>query len=146
MLYAPCALRAHGILATASVNFSDGVMTSMVWRGPKSTCKHTRGGRTPPAGSGGPTPFAVHGEATKPTNESRAPQLWLQRFRNGMFHYQQHYWDDRFMSVWNSDEFANWSLKLFKELRSYFKRWAKTVSPELWTAAQAMVESMDDQS
>ena len=48
----------------------------------------------------------------------------LRRYRNGVFHFQKEYYDDRFMKLMKEGEdIANWS----RDLRDEFSRWFLTI-------------------
>ena len=49
----------------------------------------------------------------------------LRRFRNGVFHFQKNYFDDRFLGLLNSNG-PEWAVKLHREFGRFFKSWFET--------------------
>ena len=50
----------------------------------------------------------------------------LKRYRNGVFHYQKHYFDRRFLDVWSqTGEFITWVKSLHRGFSRYFLKWHK---------------------
>jgi hypothetical protein len=47
----------------------------------------------------------------------------LKRFRNGVFHFQRKYFDQRFLEMFQNDEGPRWASKLHQEFSRFFKAW-----------------------
>jgi len=50
----------------------------------------------------------------------------LKRYRNGAFHYQALYFDERFVALWADGEALMWSNSLHEAFRSWFQRQPET--------------------
>ena len=55
----------------------------------------------------------------------------LKRFRNGIFHYQRHYFDDRFTDFVSADDTVPWVNELTNAIGAYFRRQAGDTWPVL---------------